>query len=272
MSFFVLVRGGGDLASGVVFRLHRAGLRVAVAEIEQPLAVRRKVAFAEAIYAGEVTIEGITGKRVADFTDTFRVLQIFARGQVPVLIDPAAESIKTIRPTVLVDARMRKAPPELSRDAAHLYIGLGPGFEAGYNCHAVVETNRGPFLGRVSWQGSAEADTRLPDPVLGQSERRVLRAPADGVVEARAEIGDLLQEGQLVAEVGGQAVTAPFAGVLRGLIHPGLVITRGTKIGDVDPRGDPRLCCLVSDKALAVGGGVLEAILSRPNLRPLLWT
>ena len=136
----------------------------------------------------------------------------------------------------------------------------------------MVETNRGPFLGRVSWQGTAEADTRLPDPVQGHSERRVLRAPADGIVEARAEIGDLLEENQLVAEVGGQPVMAPFAGVLRGLIHPGLKVAQGTKIGDVDPRAEPRLCGLVSDKALAVGGGVLEAILSRPNLRPLLWT
>jgi xanthine dehydrogenase accessory factor len=167
---------------------------------------------------------------------------------------------------------MRKNQPELSRDSAHLYIGLGPGFEAGYNCHAVVETNRGPYLGRVYWQGPAQPDTRLPDPVLGFGAERVLRAPADGVVEAQAEIGDHLREGQLIAEVGGQPVVAPFAGVLRGLIHPGLVVDQGAKIGDVDPRNDPSLCCLVSDKALAVGGGVLEVILSRPNLRPLLWT
>jgi xanthine dehydrogenase accessory factor len=272
MSFFVLVRGGGDIASGVVLRLHRAGLRVAVAEIAQPLAVRRKVAFAEAVYEGEMTIEGVTARRVTDFADTFRVLQIFAKSQVPVLIDPLAESIKTIRPTVLVDARMRKEAPELSREAAHLYIGLGPGFEAGYNCHAVVETNRGPFLGRVYWQGPAEADTRLPDPVQGYSAERVLRAPAEGVIEAQAEIGDRLRAGQLIARVGVQPVAAPFDGVLRGLIRPGLAVTQGLKIGDVDPRNDPRLCCLVSDKALAVGGGVLEAILARPNLRPLLWT
>ncbi len=272
MSFFVLVRGGGDLGSGVVLRLHRAGLRVAVAEIDQPIAVRRKVAFAEAVYAGEITIEGVIARRVNDPADTFRILRIFSQGQVPVLVDPDAEAIKSVRPTVLVDARLSKRSPELPRDIVYLYIGLGPGFEAGFNCHAVIETNRGPFLGRVYWQGSAEADTGLPDAVRGFRTERVLRAPVDGVVEVHAEIGDLLEEGQLIAEVGGQPIVAPIAGALRGLIHPGLIVERGTKIGDIDPRGDPRLCTLISDKALAVGGGVLEAVLSRQNLRPLLWT
>lgn len=241
-------------------------------EIAQPLAVRRKVAFAEAIYAGEVTIEGVTARRVKDPTDTFRILRIFSQGQVPVLIDPQAEAIKSVCPTVLVDARLSKHSPELPRDVANLYIGLGPGFEAGYHCHAVIETNRGPFLGRVYWQGSAEADTGYPDAVGGFRSERVLRAPADGEILTHAQIGDTLQEGQLIAEVAGKPVKSPFAGVLRGLIYPGLVVTRGLKIGDVDPRSDPCLCNLVSDKALAVGGGVLEAILSRPNLRSMLWT
>jgi xanthine dehydrogenase accessory factor len=272
MSFFILVRGGGDIGSGVVLRLHRAGLRVAVSEIAQPLAVRRKVAFAETIYASEVNIEGVTARRVTDPTDTFRILRIISQGQVPVLVDPAGDAIKSIRPTVLVDARLSKRPPELPRDIVNLYIGLGPGFEAGVNCHAVIETNRGPFLGRVYWQGTAEADTGLPDAVKGYRAERVLRAPADGAVEAHAEIGDLLQEGQKIAEVGGQPVVAPFSGVLRGLIHPGIIVQQGIKIGDIDPRGETRLCTLVSEKALAVGGGVIEAILSRPSLRPLLWT
>ena len=272
MSFFVLVRGGGDLGSGVVVRLHRAGLRVAVAEIPQPLAVRRKVSFAEAVYAGETTVEEVRARRVPDAVDTFRILRIYSQGLVPVLVDPQADSLKTLRPTVLVDARMTKRPPDLSRDAVHLYIGLGPGFQAGFNCHAVIETQRGPFLGRVTWQGPAEADTGEPEAVRGVGSERVLRAPADGVVEARAEIGDLLEAGQPVAAVNGQLVTAPFSGVLRGLIHPGIEVARGAKIGDLDPRSDLRLCELVSDKALAVGGGVLEAILARPNLRPLLWT
>ncbi len=271
MSFFVLVRGGGDLGSGVTLRLHRAGLKVVVAEIAQPLAVRRKVAFAEAVYTGELTIEGVMARRVEDPADTFQIQRLLSQGLVPVVIDPEAEAFKLIQPTVLVDARLSKRPAELSKDIARLYIGLGPGFEAGINCHAVIETNRGPFLGRVYWQGSAEADTGLPDAVKGFRSERVLRAPAEGAVETRSEIGDLLKEGQLIAEVDGEPIVAPFTGVLRGLIHPGLVVREGTKIGDIDPRGDPRLCNLVSDKALAVGGGVLEAILSRPDLRPLLW-
>jgi xanthine dehydrogenase accessory factor len=148
---------------------------------------------------------------------------------------------------------------------------MGPGFVAGQNCHAVIETHRGHCLGRVIWQGAPETDTGQPDAVVGRSSERVLRAPADGELVALAEIGDHLQAGQAVAQVAGLPVFAPFRGVLRGLIHPGLNVTRGLKIGDVDPRDDPRYCRLVSDKSLAVGGGVLEAILSLPALRPHLW-
>jgi xanthine dehydrogenase accessory factor len=152
-----------------------------------------------------------------------------------------------------------------------LYIGLGPGFTAGVNCHAVVETNRGHRMGRVIWQGSAEADTGLPEQIAGQQAERVLRAPADGVLVNHFEIGAHVDGGQAVAEVAGKQVTAPFSGVLRGILYPGLKVYQGQKIGDLDPRDDPRLCALVSDKALAVGGGVLEAILTRPDLRLILW-
>jgi xanthine dehydrogenase accessory factor len=156
-------------------------------------------------------------------------------------------------------------------EQALLAIGLGPGFQAGLDCHAVIETNRGPALGRVIWQGGAQDDTGIPERVGAYRSERVLRAPAAGVLDAVAEIGALLAEGDLVARVGVAEVRAPFHGVLRGLLHPGLEVRTGEKIGDLDPRGDPALCWLVSDKALAVGGGVLEAILSRPALRPLLW-
>jgi xanthine dehydrogenase accessory factor len=268
----VLMRGGGDLASGVALRLYRAGLRVVVTELAQPLAVRRLVSFGEAIYAGEIAIEGVTGRRVADASDTLRVLQVFAKGQIPVLVDPQADSVKSLHPTVLVDARMTKRPAELIPTPVNLIIGLGPGFVVGENCHAVVETLRGHSLGRVYWQGSAAADTGLPDPVREQSSERVLRAPADGVLEARAEIGEHVEAGQPVAEVAGQAVVAPFAGVLRGLLHEGIQVKTGVKIGDVDPRDDTSYCRLVSDKALAVAGGVMEAILSRTELRATLWS
>lgn len=267
----VMVRGGGDLATGVAVRLLRAGWKVLVTELPQPLAVRRSVSFAEAVYSGEVTVEGIQARRVTDASDTLRVLQILSKGQVPVLVDPSGEAGLALHPTVIVDARLTKQPPEPLKHQAKLYIGLGPGFIAGENCHAVVETNRGPQMGRVIWHGTAAPDTGIPESVSGQAEGRVLRAPSAGLLETYAEIGTHMEPGQLIVSVGDAQVNAPFAGVLRGLLHPGLEVRAGQKIGDLDPRDDPSLCSLISDKALAVGGGVLEIILSRPDLRPLLW-
>jgi len=263
----VLIRGGGDLATGVALRLIRSGLRVVVTEIAQPLAVRRTVAFAEAVYSGEITVEGITAHSISDPTDSFRILMVLGKQQVPVLVDPACTSAKALHASVIVDARMTKHPPEAIGYSPVLYIGLGPGFEAGVNCQAVVETRRSHMLGRVYWRGGPDADTGLPD----GDPQRVLRAPADGEFIAHAEIGQHIQAGQVIAEVAGQMVSAPFPGVLRGMLHPGLTVTRGLKIGDIDPRDDPHLCQLVSDKSLSVGGGVLEAMLSRPELRSQFW-
>jgi xanthine dehydrogenase accessory factor len=263
----VLIRGGGDLASGVAIRLIHSGLRVVVTEIARPLAVRRTVAFAEAVYAGEVIVEGITGHRVQDPADSFKILMVLGKQQVPVLVDPDCTSAKALHAAVIVDARMTKHAPEAIGYSPVLYIGLGPGFEAGANCQAVIETRRSHTLGRVYWRGGPDPDTGLPD----GNPQRVLRAPADGEFLAHAEIGQNITAGQLIAEVAGQPVNAPFAGVLRGMLHPGLVVTRGLKIGDIDPRDDPRLCQMVSDKSLSVGGGVLEAILSRPELRSQFW-
>jgi xanthine dehydrogenase accessory factor len=268
----VIVRGGGDLASGVILRLHRIGLRVAVTELPQPLAVRRRVSFAEAVFAGETRIEEVTARCVKDPLDTLRVLNVFSKKQVPVLIDPEGLSVKALHPTVVVDARMTKQPPELMETRVQLLIGLGPGFTAGKNCHAAVETNRGHWLGRVYWEGSPEADTGVPEGVLTQRAQRVLRAPADGELAAYFEIGDHLEPGQVVAAVDGHPVAAPFAGVLRGLLRPGTIVQSGLKIGDLDPRDDAKLCTAVSDKALSVGGGVIEAILSRAELRPQFWS
>ncbi len=259
----VLLRGGGDLASGVAYRLYRAGLPVLVTELPQPLVVRRLVAFAEAVYCGVHVVEDITARRVDDLGSA---LEAVARREIPVLVDPKASVLPRLRESaevVLVDGRMTKRPPDLGMDAAPLVIGLGPGFVAGENCHAVVETNRGHFLGRVYWQGSAQPDTGVPEAVLKHQADRVLRAPCDGVLEERAAIGTQVDRGQVVALVGDQPVRAPFDGVLRGLVHGGLHVTRGMKIGDVDPRADPRYARLISDKALAVGGGVLEAVLVR---------
>lgn len=264
----VLMRGGGDLASGVALRLFRAGIQVVITELPQPLAVRRLVSFGEAVYSGDIKVEEVTAQRAKDFE---HAREILSSAQIPVLIDPEAESRCHFDPMVLVDGRMTKRAPDLGIDAAALVIGLGPGFIASENCHAAVETNRGHRLGRVIWRGAPQSDTGIPDSVASHRAERVLRAPADGVLRAQAEICDHLEPGDLIAEIHGEAIKAPFRGVLRGLLHSGLVVQRGSKIGDLDPRDDPSYCTLVSDKSLAVGGGVLEAILSRPDLRPHLW-
>jgi len=267
----VLIRGGGDLASGVALRLHRLGLQVVITELPQPLAVRRLVSFSEAIYAGQWTVEGVIARRVEDPTDTLRILQVYTRGQVPVLVDHEAVAIQNLHPTVVIDARMLKRPAELIRSPVKLIIGLGPGFTVGENCHTVIETKRGHMLGRVIWQGSSEPDTGVPDSVGDYRSERVLRSPAEGVLNPAVVIGDHLEGGQLICDVAGVPVIAPFRGVLRGLIHNSVRLTPGMKIGDVDPRDDPRHCALVSDKSLAIAGGVIEAMLSRPELRKSLW-
>jgi xanthine dehydrogenase accessory factor len=274
MPSVILIRGGGDLATGVALRLIRSGLRVVVTEIAQPLAVRRTVSFAEAVYSEQITVEGVTAHRIPDPTDSFRILMVLGKQQIPVLVDPDCSSAKALHASVVVDARMTKHPPEPIGYVPQLYLGLGPGFEAGVNCQVVVETRRGAMLGRVYWQGG-------PDPDTGQPEgdpQRVLRAPVDGTFVAYKQIGDHCEEGELIAEIQSSSsedppakILSPFPGVLRGLLHAGLVTTPGLKIGDIDARDDPRLCQIVSDKALSVGGGVLEAILSRPELRASLW-
>jgi len=260
----ILVRGGGDLASGSALRLWRAGWEVIVTELPQPRVVRRLVSFAQAVYDGNAQVEEATAERVDDFGQAAAALK---RHSVAVLVDPDADVRKLFCPHVILDGRMRKSPPEIGMDSALLTIGLGPGFTAGLDCHVVIETMRGPFLGRVIWQGSAERDTGIPEKVAGRQLERILRAPAAGVLEPNAEIGTFLKTGDTVARVAGLPVKAAFDGVLRGLIMGGVLVKAGEKIGDIDPRADPRLCYLVSDKSLAVSGGVLEAILSFPGLQ-----
>lgn len=270
-----VLRGGGDLGSGVALRLHRAGLQVIITELPDPLVVRRLVSFAETVFRGTFQVEDVTAYLASDID---AALNIVRQGYIAVLVDPRATVLAQLRiilpatkPVVLVDARMVKQAPETTLDSASLVIGLGPGFIAGQNCHAVVETNRGHYLGRVLWQGPAEADTGLPESVDEFGAERVLRSPAEGTLVTHVQIGDHVEAGQLVAEVDGGSLFAPFKGVIRGLLHPGFRVTRGLKIGDVDPRDDPRYCFQVSDKALAIGGGVLEAVFSRSELRAHLW-
>ena len=260
----VLIRGGGDLASGVALRLYRSGFHILITELPQPQVVRRLVSFAEAVYQGSFPVEGVLARYAEDL---HAALNISFNDEIPVLVDPEASVRQVYQPAVIVDARLTKRFTEPNLDTAPLVIGLGPGFVAGANCHAAIETNRGHFLGRVIWEGSPEVDTGIPDTVAGHREDRVLRAPVSGVFHAHADIGNLLEAGKLIASVDDHEIRAPFRGVLRGLLHSGLAVRAGLKVGDLDPRNDPRYCTLVSDKSLAVGGGVLEAILSRPEMR-----
>lgn len=258
----VLLRGGGDLATGVAYRLHHAGFPVVVLELPNPLVVRRTVALASAVGAGAVTVEDLRGVRV----DTAAEAAALARtGAIPVLVAPQLPGGPLANAAVIIDARMAKRNIDTAIDQAPLVIGLGPGFTAGDDCHAVVETMRGHTLGRVIWQGQAIPNTGTPGIVAGKGAERVLRAPIGGIANWGKDIGDRVLLGERIGAVGGVPVIAPFDGVLRGLIASGTAVAAGNKIGDVDARGDVESCFTISDKALAVGGGVLEAVLVRLN-------
>ncbi len=251
-----LLRGGGDLGSGVAWRLNRCGFGVTITELAAPLTVRRTVAFSSAVTAGRISIEGVTG-RLVNTPDQAQA--VVGDGDVAVLVTSDLPAIAT---EVVIDARLAKRNIDTTIDDAPLVIGLGPGFTAGLDCHAVVETMRGPRLGRALWKGSALPNTGSPGRVGGRDVERVLRADVAGVVSWLVDIGDVVHEGVTMGRVGDSDVTAPFDGAVRGLIADGSTVPAGLKIGDVDPRLDVA-CNEISDKALAVGGGVVEAIMTR---------
>jgi len=251
----VVVRGGGDLGTGVVLRLHRSGFPVVVTERASPLTIRRTVAVSSAVERERVEVEGMEAERVSDAD---AAVELARRGTVPVLID---EGLPPLSRSVVVDARMAKAVLDTSIADAPLVVALGPGFVAGRDCHAVVETARGHHLGRVLWEGSALADTGTPGEVGGRSADRVVRAPAEGQVRWKVAIGDIVEPGQLLGSSSGVDISAPFAGVVRGLIAESVDVHKNLKIADVDPRSDTNVH-EVSEKALAIGGGVVEAVLT----------
>lgn len=254
----VCVRGGGDIASGVCWRLHQCGFRVVITETAQPTAVRRLVAFCEAVYDGRATVQGVEAVRIdrAEMADA-----VWNRGRIPLLVDPDCGSKAFLRPDVLVDAILAKRDTGTAIRDAPLVIALGPGFEAGRDAHFVVETNRGHNLGRLLTSGTAEPNTGVPGPVRGFTVERVLRSPADGPWIPEKDIGAMVGAGDEIGSVLGLTVKAAVGGVLRGLIRPGIWVRKGLKIGDIDPRGNPEYCRTISEKALAVAGGVLEGIL-----------
>ena len=237
----VLIKGAGDLATGTAVRLARAGFRVVMTDLARPTAVRRTVAFSQCLYDGTATVEGLAARRAEGLAEAEAIL---AAGAVPVLADPAADIF---------------------------VLALGPGFTAGTDCHGVVETQRGHDLGRLILSGSAAPNTGVPGNVGGYTVERLIRAPADGAFEPLAAIGDRVEAGAPVARVAGETVRAQISGVVRGMLPAGLAVTRGMKAGDIDPRCEVRHCFTVSDKARAIGGGVLEGLLYFGRERGL-WT
>lgn len=258
----VIVRGGGDLGTGVIYRLHKSGFPTIVLELENPMVVRRRVALATAVLEDEVFIEDLRGRRVETIAEA---QELFFEEVIPVLVAPQLEPVMAqlaLPACAVVDARIAKRNIDTNIDQAPLVIGLGPGFTAGMDCHAVIETQRGHSLGRVIWDGPAIPNTGTPGVIGGKGAERVLRAPAGGVVSWDYDIGTAVETDQMLGTVDGFPVRAPFSGVIRGLIAPGTEVKQGMKIGDVDARAGREACFTISDKALAIGGGVLEALLT----------
>ena len=277
----VVVRGGGDLASGVIAKLYHSGFQVVVLECRMPAAIRRTVSLSEAVYQKEVTVEGITAK-LADEEIVERILAeekipvlvdpegdwirrwnpdiVLAAGRVPVLVDPEGDWIRRWNPDIVVDAILAKRNLGTRIEMAPVTIGLGPGFVAGKDVHAVVETKRGHDLGRIYYRGSAIPNTGIPGNVGGYTIERLIRASASGVMEAKAQIGDMVKKGQVVAMTGGQPVYAQMSGIVRGMLQDGVQVAENLKIGDIDARAERSHCGTISDKARAIGGGVLEVV------------
>lgn len=254
ISKLIIIRGGGDLATGVAVRLARSGFRVIVTELEKPMSVRRKVSCSEAVNDGSIEIGDTHVLRVATFREAENVC---SRDVIPVLVDPELSSIDPASVDAIIDARLLKRDVVYDLSKSPIIIGLGPNFMVGVNCHFAVETERGHDLGKVIRSGASRADTGVPE----GDPRRVLRAHRDGIISVIKDIGEHVDPDQVVAEIDGSPVRTVLGGMVRGMIHDGRNVTKGVKIGDVDPRDQREYCFAISDKAFAIGGGVLEALL-----------
>lgn len=254
----ILIKGAGDIATGIAVRLKNAGMQVVMTEIAIPTTVRRSVAFSRAVYEGSAVVENITAKLVLDFAQIPAILQ---RDEIPVLIDPRCEVLKSIHFDAVVDSILAKKNLSTDPTQAPVVIGVGPGFSVPQDCHCVIETQRGHDLGRCIYQGCAAKNTGIPGEIGGYTVERLLRAPCDGIFHPILAIGDIVKAGQTVAMVDDQPVTAQINGIVRGLLQDNVPVKAGMKSGDIDPRGCYEHCFTVSDKARAVGCGVLEAIL-----------
>ena len=257
----IAIRGAGDLASGIGLRLWRSGFPVIFSELPVPLCIRRTIAFSSAVFDGSAVVEDAEGVLISDITEAGKTWE---SGKLPVIVDESAEKLLSLKPDVLIDARLIKSYREdTNLTDAPLVIGMGPGFIAGKNVHCVVETNRGHNMGLVFWTGEAEPDTGIPGTIKGEGIKRVVNSPCDGVFDPVVQIGDAVGVDELIAYVGETEIRAQLAGIVRGIIYPGITVWKNLKIMDIDPRGNRSHCFTVSDKASALGGGVLEAILSR---------
>lgn len=254
----ILIRGAGDIATGIALRLYRAGFQIVMTDLPQPTSIRRTVCFSEALRLGEMLVEDVCARRAGTAQEA---LDIAAAGDIAVLADPECALLPQLHPAALVDAILAKHNLGTHRNMAPVVVAVGPGFTAGEDCHAAVETMRGHTLGRAIYQGSALPNTNIPGLIGGYAGERVLRAPADGVFTRILDIGDEVQPGDIAGTVNGQPMKCTIGGVVRGILPSGTPVHRGMKSGDVDPRCQPEYCTTASDKALAVGGGALEAIL-----------
>lgn len=255
----VLIRGAGEMASGTAHRLHSVGYKLIMTELPHPLAVRREVSFAQAVFDGSTQVEGVVAVHVDSIAEAARVSSL---GKIPVLTQEIdLDSLASLQIAALVDARLAKENLGTGIDDAKVVIGLGPGFIAGVDAHAVIETNRGHDLGRVLYTGSALANTGNPGDIGGYREERVLKSLATGVFSSSLGIGDLIAPGEVFGHLDGSPILAPIKGIVRGLLMNGTLVTSGTKLGDIDPRGIREYCYSISEKARAIAGGVLEALL-----------
>ena len=252
------IRGGGDVATGIAHKLFRSGFKVLILEAEKPTMVRRTVSFGNAIFDGETVVEDVKSIRVHSLDEIF---QMWKDGYIPVIVDRECSILDEIEVEILIDATLVKRNLGLHKDMAAITIGVGPGFNAGEDVDVVIETNRGHNLGKLIFSGYAKSDTGVPGEILGFSKERVLRAPCDGIIKNILDIGDRVKKDQIIAYVEEEPVKASIDGMLRGLIKNNLKVEKGLKIGDIDPRGQRKYCFTISDKARAIGGGVLESIL-----------
>jgi len=259
MNDIIIIRGAGDIASGIAHRLHKCGFSLILTEIERPLVVRRFASFANAVVKGETEVEGIRAVKAECIEDIY---EIWRSNGIPVLCDSGCKVLLCIKPLAVVDAILAKKNMGTHRDMAPITVGIGPGFEAGSDVDAVVETQRGHNLGKVIYKGAACADTGIPGNIMGYSKERLLRAPESGIIRNVLEIGDMVKQGEAAAYVGCVPVKSLIDGVIRGLIADNTEVWKGLKVGDVDPRGIKENCFTVSDKSRSVAGGVLEAILT----------